>query len=58
MDGGSGPLYGAAELECEDAEDETQQGDGQSYLGDQLESKGVLHVMAGHQHCETAEMFT
>lgn len=42
MDGGTGSLDGAAELECQDAQSEAQQGDGQPYLGDQLEPKGVL----------------
>lgn len=30
VDGGTGSLYGTAELESQDAECETQQGDGQS----------------------------
>ena len=42
VDGGAGPLDGAAELERQDAQDETQQGDGQPYLGHDLEAKRVL----------------
>lgn len=42
MDGGAGPLYGAAELERQDAQDETQQGDDQPYHAHQFEAKGVL----------------
>lgn len=42
VDGGAGPLYGAAEHEGQDAQYEAQQGDGQPYLGHQLEPKGVL----------------
>ena len=42
MDGGTGPLYGAAEHEGQDAQNEAQQGDGQPDLRHQLESKGVL----------------
>lgn len=42
VDGGARPLYGAAELKGQDAEDETQQGDGQPDPCRQLEPKGVL----------------
>lgn len=42
MDGGACPLYGAAELERQDAQDETQQGDDQPYHAHQFEAKGVL----------------
>lgn len=42
VDGGARPLYGAAELKGQDAEDETQQGDGQPDPCHQLEPKGVL----------------
>lgn len=42
VDGGAGPLYGAAELECQDAQYQTQYGDGQPYLGHHLEPKGGL----------------
>lgn len=42
MDGGAGSLYGAAELERQDAQREAQQGDGQPNLGHHLEPKGVL----------------
>lgn len=51
MDGGSGPLYGAAELEGEDADDETQQGEDQPYLRHQLKPKSVLEgeVTSGYR---------
>lgn len=39
---GTGSFYGAAELKCKDAQYETQQGDGQPYLGRQQKPKGVL----------------
>lgn len=42
VDGGAGSLYGTAELESQDAECETQQGDGQSYFSHQLKPIGVL----------------
>lgn len=42
MDGGASPLNGAAELECQDAQREAQQGDGQSYFSHQLEPECVL----------------
>lgn len=42
MNGGAGPLYGAAELERQDAQDETQQRDDQPYRAHQFEAKGVL----------------
>lgn len=37
-----GALYGAAELECQDAQYEAQQGDGQPYPGHNLEPKDGL----------------
>lgn len=42
MDGGARSLDGATELERQDAQNQTQQGDGQPYLGHQQEPKGVL----------------
>ncbi len=42
VDGGSSPLYRVAELERQDAQYETQQGDGQPYFGHQQKPKGVL----------------
>lgn len=56
VDGGAGPLYGAAELERQDAQYETQQGDDQPYLGHQLEPKGVLHRVECHENSKAAQM--
>lgn len=42
MNGGAGPLDGAAELEGQDAQNETQQGDGQADLGRNHECKDGL----------------
>lgn len=58
MDGGAGPLYGAAELERHDAQYETQQGDGQPDLGHQLEPKGVLYRVECHENSKAAQVFT
>ena len=49
MDGGACPLYGAAELERQDAHYQTQQGHGQPYLCYQYERKGMLEEMT----CQT-----
>lgn len=42
VDGGAGALYGAAELERQDAQYQTQYGDDQAYLRQQNELKGML----------------
>lgn len=42
VDGGAGSMYGAAELERQDAEYEAHEGDGQPDLSHYLEPKGVL----------------
>lgn len=42
VDGGAGALDGAAELERQDAQDQTQYGEDQAYLCQQNQLKGVL----------------
>lgn len=58
MNGGAGPLDGAAELEGQDAQNETQQGDGQADLGRNheckdglVENKDVKSLEASQHHC-------